>query len=94
VLYVFARAAEGPRMPLALQRLPGAKFPLTLKLDDSMAMMPAMTLSSAASVVVGARVSKTGVANPQSGDFEVISAPLAPTGQTEPLKLVINQVVP
>ncbi len=94
VLYVFARAAEGPRMPLALQRLPGAKFPLTLKLDDSMGMMPSLKLSSAASVVVGARVSKTGVANPQSGDFEVISAPLAPAAQTGPLKLVINQVVP
>jgi cytochrome c-type biogenesis protein CcmH len=94
VLYVFARAAEGSRMPLALQRLPGAKFPLTLKLDDSMGMMPTMKLSSAASVVVGARVSKTGVANPQSGDFEVVSAPLAPSGQTETLKLVINQVVP
>jgi cytochrome c-type biogenesis protein CcmH len=94
VLYVFARAAEGPRMPLAIQRLPGARFPLTLKLDDSMAMMPTMNLSSTASVVVGARVSKTGVANPQSGDFEVISAPLSPTGQTAPVKLVIDQVVP
>lgn len=94
VLYVFARAAEGPRMPLALQRLPGAKFPLTVTLDDSMAMMPSMTLSSAPQVVVGARVSKTGVANAQSGDLEIISAPLAPATQDGPLRLVINSVVP
>jgi cytochrome c-type biogenesis protein CcmH len=94
VLYVFARAAEGPRMPLALQRLPGAKFPLTVKLDDSMGMMPTLKLSSAPQVVVGARVSKSGVANAQSGDLEVISAPLSPTTQTAPLKLVISQVVP
>lgn len=94
VLYVFARAAEGPRMPLALQRLPGAKFPLTVTLDDSMAMMPSMTLSSAPTVVVGARVSKTGVANAQSGDLEIISAPLAPATQDGPLRLVINTVVP
>ena len=94
VLYVFARAAEGPRMPLALQRLPGAKFPLTVTLDDSMAMMPTMKLSSAPQVVVGARVSKTGVANPQSGDLEVISAPLATATQDAPVRLVINTVVP
>jgi cytochrome c-type biogenesis protein CcmH len=94
VLYVFARATEGPRMPLALQRLPGAKFPLTVKLDDSMGMMPTLKLSSAPQVVVGARVSRSGVANAQSGDLEVISAPISPTGQAGPLKLVINQVVP
>ncbi|MCE3004454.1 MAG: hypothetical protein LW860_17395, partial [Xanthomonadaceae bacterium] len=94
VLYVFARAAEGPRMPLALQRLPGAKFPLTVTLDDSMAMMPSMTLSSAQQVVVGARVSKTGVANAQSGDLEIISAPLTLATQDGPLRLVINSVVP
>jgi cytochrome c-type biogenesis protein CcmH len=94
VLYVFARAAEGPRMPLALQRLPGAKFPLTVKLDDSMGMMPTMKLSSVPQVVIGARVSKTGVANPQSGDLEVISAPLATATQDAPVRLVINTVVP
>lgn len=94
VLYVFARAAEGPRMPLALQRLPGAKFPLTVKLDDSMGMMPTMKLSSVPQVVVGARVSKTGVANPQSGDLEVISAPLQTATQDAPVRLVINTVVP
>ncbi len=94
VLYVFARAAEGPRMPLALQRLPGAKFPLTVILDDSMGMMPTMKLSSAAQVVVGARVSKTGVANPQRGDLETISAPLATASQQGPVRLVIDTVVP
>lgn len=94
VLYVFARAVEGPRMPLALQRLPGAKFPLTVKLDDSMGMMPSMRLSSVPQVVVGARVSKTGVANPQSGDLEVISAPVQTAAQHAPLRLVIDSVVP
>ncbi len=94
VLYVFARPADGSRMPLAMQRLPGAKFPLTLTLDDSMGMMPQLKLSSADSVIVGARVSKSGVANPQSGDLEVLSAPLSPKAQRDPLKLVINSVVP
>ena len=78
----------------ALQRLPGAKFPLTVILDDSMGMMPTMKLSSAAQVVVGARVSKTGVANPQRGDLETISAPLATASQQGPVRLVIDTVVP
>jgi len=94
VLYVFARPADGSRMPLAMQRLPGAKFPLTLTLDDSMGMMPQLKLSNADSVIVGARVSKSGVANPQSGDLEVLSAPLSPKAQRDTLKLVINSVVP
>jgi hypothetical protein len=44
--------------------------------------------------VVGARVSKTGVANAQSGDFEVISAPVTLATQSATLRLTINSVVP
>jgi cytochrome c-type biogenesis protein CcmH len=94
VLYVFARAPQGPKMPLAIQRLPVSGFPVTVTLDDSMGMMPSMKLSSVPEVVVGARVSKTGVANAQSGDFEIISAPVALASQNTPLKLTINSVVP
>lgn len=94
VLYVFARAPQGPKMPLAIQRMPVSSFPVTVTLDDSMGMMPSMKLSSVPEVVVGARVSKTGVANAQSGDFEVISAPVTLATQSATLKLTINSVVP
>lgn len=94
VVYVFARAAEGPRMPLALQRLPGAKFPLTVTLDDNSGMMPTMKLSSFPRVVVGARVSKSGVANAQTGDLETLSQPFTTLEQKSPLKLVIDRIVP
>lgn len=93
-LYVFARAPSGPRMPLALQRLTAANLPVTIVLDDSMGMMPQLTLSSAAEVVVGARISKSGVANPQSGDLEGLSATLAPATATDPIRLTIDRVVP
>ena len=93
VLFVFARAAEGPRMPLAIQRLPAAQLPVTVTLDDSTSMMPAMKLSLIPQVVVGARISKSGQATPQPGDFETLSAPLANT-HAEPIVLVIDRVVP
>lgn len=93
VLFVFARAATGPRMPLAIQRLPAGSFPVTITLDDSTSMMPSMTLSSVPEVIVGARVSKSGEAIAQSGDFEILSEPL-PNTRAEPVLLTIDRIVP
>jgi cytochrome c-type biogenesis protein CcmH len=82
-LFVFARAAEGERMPLAIARQvvgPTTAWPITVTLDDSMAMAPQFRLSGAPRVVVGARVSRAGSANPQPGDLEGQGVPTAPTG--------------
>jgi cytochrome c-type biogenesis protein CcmH len=92
-LFVFARAASGPPMPLAIQRLKAGQLPVTVTLDDSMSMMPAMKLSKFPQVVVGARVSKSGNAMPQSGDLQVLSAPIE-SSRSEPIALQIDQVVP
>ena len=59
-VFVFARAAEGPRMPLAILKRSVGELPLSFTLDDSMAMTPEFKLSKFPSVVVGARVSKSG----------------------------------
>ena len=93
-LFVFARAPEGPKMPLAIQRIPVPSLPATIVLDDSMGMMPALKLSQAGTVVVGARISKSGNATPSSGDLEVISRPLEVASQRTPVKLFIDRVVP
>lgn len=76
-LFIFARAVDGSRIPLAMARVNGAKLPYTFKLDDSMSMAPNMRLSSAKSVRIGARVSRSGEALAKSGDFEGFSAPVA-----------------
>jgi cytochrome c-type biogenesis protein CcmH len=76
-LFVFARPAEGPRMPLAIVRAQGKDLPFKFILDDSSAMAAGMNLSSQKQVIVGARISKSGSATPQSGDLEGLSRPVA-----------------
>jgi cytochrome c-type biogenesis protein CcmH len=77
-VFIFARAAEGPKMPLAIVRKQVKDLPYAFTLDDTTAMAPNMALSNFPQVVIGARISKTGNAAPQSGDFEGISAPVKP----------------
>jgi len=92
-VFIFARAAAGPPMPLAVQRLKVADLPATVTLDDSMAVMPAMRLSSFPQVLVGARVSKSGQATPQPGDLEGQVGPLSSAGAPE-VAVTIDQVRP
>jgi cytochrome c-type biogenesis protein CcmH len=92
-LFVYARAAKGPPVPLAIQRLKASQLPLTVALDDSMGMLPTMKLSMFPQVVVGARVSKSGNAMPQSGDLQALSAPVD-VHRAEPIELTIDQQVP
>lgn len=80
VVFVFARAANGPRMPLAVVRKQVKDLPATIVLDDRSAMSPEMKLSGVPEVIVVARVSKSGEATPQPGDLEGVSAPVK-TGQ-------------
>ena len=91
-VFIFARATDGPRMPLAILKRTAAELPITFTLDDGMAMSPEMKLSKFASVVVGARISRSGNAMPQAGDLRGESAP---TGtKTNDLQLVIDSVQP
>ena len=75
-VFIFARPAEGARMPLAIVRTQVKNLPFDFKLDDSQAMSPAAKLSGAKRVIVGARISKSGEAMPQPGDLEGLSAPV------------------
>ncbi len=90
-VFVLARAAEGPKMPLAILRKQVRDLPLTFELDDSMAMAPQMKLSAFDQVVVVARISKSGTAMPQAGDAQGMSQPLRPG--TRNVNVKIDQMV-
>jgi cytochrome c-type biogenesis protein CcmH len=77
-LFIFARAVDGPRMPLAVVRTTASDLPRDFRLDDSMAMTPAARLSAAGQVIVEARVSKSGSATPAPGDLRGTSAAVKP----------------
>jgi cytochrome c-type biogenesis protein CcmH len=91
-VFVVARAAEGPRMPLAVLRAQVKDLPLTFTLDDRLAMAPGAGLSSATRVIVTARVSRSGQAAPQTGDLEGQSTVVS-VGARD-LRLEITRVVP
>ncbi|MCU7868073.1 MAG: hypothetical protein KZQ98_05980 [Candidatus Thiodiazotropha sp. (ex Lucinoma borealis)] len=93
LVFVYAKALSGPPMPLAAVRKKVSDLPLSIKLDDSMAMMPQMKLSGFPEVVVGARVSLSGNPSAQSGDLEGEIKPVSP-GQSETVQVVINSVHP
>jgi cytochrome c-type biogenesis protein CcmH len=91
-VFIFARAVEGPRMPLAIVRHQVKDLPLTFSLDDTQAMSPAMKLSNFTEVVIGARVSKSGNATPQSGDFQGTSQTVKVGSKN--VAIVIDSVIP
>ncbi len=92
-LFVFAKAVRGPPMPLAIIKGSAKELPIEFTLDETMAMMPAMSLAKFNEVVIGARVSKGGNAIAQSGDLEGYVAKPVTVG-SEGVEVRIDTVVP
>jgi cytochrome c-type biogenesis protein CcmH len=91
-VFIFARAAQGPRMPLAIVRAQARDLPIPFTLDDSTAMSPELSLSRFSEVVVSARISRSGEAMAQPGDLLGQSAPVKNVSSN--LKVVIDQTQP
>ncbi|MGN6704970.1 MAG: tetratricopeptide repeat protein [Rhodanobacter sp.] len=91
VLYVYARAPDGPPMPLAVARIEPVKLPVTVTLNDAMAMTPAYKLSSVARVFVGARISHDGRPTAAPGDLEG-DAGVVEVARKTPVAITIDKV--
>lgn len=91
-VFVFARADEGSRMPLAVVRLRAGDLPYRFVLDDTLALPGGQKLSSQASVTLEARIAKAGAAQISSGDVYGTIAHVKPG--TSALRLVIDRIQP
>jgi cytochrome c-type biogenesis protein CcmH len=91
-VFVFARAPQGPRMPLAVKRGLVSDLPMDFVLDDSTAMSPQFKLSSVPEVRIEVRVSRNGSATPSTGDL-IGQGPVVKPGATG-VAVQIDQVRP
>ncbi len=92
-IFIYAKAMQGPPMPLAVVRKKVKDLPITVTLNDDMAMMPTMTLSKFSKVRIGARISKSGNAIAQSGDLFNEVGNIS-NSRSELLTIQINQQKP
>ena len=90
-VFVYARAWQGSKMPLAIAKLRASQLPLTIILDESMAMSPSMTLSSVEQLELVARLSLSGEPIPKTGDWQTNVGPITLAKNQEVYPLVINQ---
>ena len=91
-LFIFATLAEGSRHPLAIMRRQAGRFPARVTLDDTMTMSLDTRLSSVPRLIVGAHISKTGVATARSGDLQGFSPLVKPDAQG--IVVLIDREVP
>lgn len=88
-VYVFARAAEGPPMPLAAKRLTVAQLPTQVVLTDADSLLPQLKLSSVGQLKLQVSVSNTDNAMDAQWSSESIAAQAADT--QAPYALVVDQ---
>ena len=93
ILFVFAKAAKGSPMPLAVVKLTDYSFPITVELSDANAMMAGLNLSSANEIVISARISNDDSVMPSTGELEGHSEVLN-RKDVRQVQLNINTLIP
>lgn len=92
-LFVYAKAVNGMPMPVAIEKMPYTQSSVQVTLNDQDAMAPMAKLSTSQSVKVYARLSKSGQAIPQSGDYMAESAEMPVQASMAPVSLEITENV-
>lgn len=93
VVFVYARVWKGSPMPLAIARIKVADLPTTIQLDETMAMSPAASLATATDIEVVARVSVSGSAKAEAGDWIASQGPVSMAAVPAKIDLLINEQV-
>lgn len=93
-VFVYARAWQGAKVPLAIKRFTVNELPSQISLDSSNAMAPAMDITSAKKLELIARVSKSGQASPQTGDWFATAGPISIETQKKPVVLNVTKQYP
>lgn len=91
VVFVYARALEGPPMPIAIKRFQVKDLPVNVMLDDSAAMMATRKLSMFSEVSLMARISKSGNAKAEAGDLK--GQVVAKVGGSQTVNVLINEEI-
>lgn len=93
LVYVYARAWQGSKMPLAITRIPFSQLPTQVTLTEAMAMSPQATLATATQIEVVARISQDGSANAKTGDWQTSQGPFDINQLPESISLVIDKQI-
>lgn len=100
-LFILARDPAGEGPPLAVQRRASSELPLTVELSEQDAMIPSRSIASVPKVQIVARLSRSGAAQAQSGDYygeasyEFDRSPGAESaGKSPTLHIIIDRIVP
>ncbi|GAA5317259.1 MAG: c-type cytochrome biogenesis protein CcmI [Candidatus Pelagadaptatus aseana] len=93
VALVYAREWGG-RMPLAISRFPASELPRRVTLDETMSMMPGINIATVEKLELVARISKSGGAMPQSGDWQVSVGPIVLSEVSEPVSMIVEKQLP
>lgn len=92
-VFIYARAWEGSPMPLAITRIQAEQLPLSIVLDDTMAMSSAASMGQVEQVELVARLSRDGDAVPAPGDWQGTLGPVSTQDVPESLALVIDEAI-
>lgn len=92
-VFVFAKAAQGPPMPLAVERMIVSDLPRMVRLDDTMSMVPEMNILTVGEIQIVARVSRSGEPTASPGDYQATSESLTLDSRTQVVKLTISELV-
>ena len=90
-VFVAVLEAEGSPMPIAARKLPASQLPITIQLSDKDQLTSGRSLSRAGNVQVIARLSNSGTATPEPGDWQALSDIIDLNTDNLKLELMIDQ---